>query len=76
MGSYGQNAKPNFDQNISLFQPSNLSTALILEQKSYVFLSGLGGLSDRRGGVESRSDLPDLKSSKVDFKVDFLTKVE
>ena len=31
---------------------------------------------DRRGGVESRSDLSDLKSSKVDFKVDFLTKVE
>ena len=31
---------------------------------------------DRRGGVESRADLPDLKSSKVDFKVDILTKVE
>ena len=26
--------------------------------------------------VESRSDLPNLRSSKVDFKVDFLTKVE
>ena len=37
---------------------------------------GLGEGVDRRGGVESRSDLPDLKSSKVDFKVDFLTKVE
>ena len=33
MGSYGQNAKPNFDQNISLFQPSNLSMALILGPK-------------------------------------------
>ena len=37
---------------------------------------GLGEGVDNRGGVESRSDLPDLKSSKVDFKVDFLTKVE
>ena len=36
---------------------------------------GLGKGVDHRGGVESRSDLPDLKSSKVDFKVDFLTKV-
>ena len=36
----------------------------------------LGGRVDRRGGAESRSDLPDLKSSKVDLKVDFLTKVE
>ena len=33
MGSYGQNEKPNFDQKISLFQPSNLSKALILEPK-------------------------------------------
>ena len=34
MGSYGQNRKPNFDQKkISLFQPSNLSNALILEPK-------------------------------------------
>ena len=33
MGSYGQNAKPNFDQKNSLFQPSNLSKVLILEPK-------------------------------------------
>ena len=33
MGSYGQNWKPNFDQKISLFQPSNLSKALILEPR-------------------------------------------
>ena len=37
---------------------------------------GLGLESDRRGGVESPSVLPTLKSSKVDFKVDFLTEVE
>ena len=33
MGSYGQNEKSNFDQKINLFQPSNLSKALILEPK-------------------------------------------
>ena len=32
------------------------------------FAYGLGEGPDRRGGVESRSDLPDLKSSKVDLK--------
>ena len=32
---------------------------------------GFGEGVDRRGGVESRSDLLDLKSRKVDFKVDF-----
>ena len=36
----------------------------------------LGEGVNPRGGVESRSDLPDLKSSKVDFNVGFLTKVE
>ena len=40
------------------------------------FVYCLGEGVDPRGGVESRSDLPDLKSSKVDFDVDFLTKVE
>ena len=33
MDSYGQKAKPNFDQKISLFQPSNIPMALILEPK-------------------------------------------
>ena len=42
MGSYGQNAKPNLEQKICLFQPSNLSTALILEQKDP--LASLGPL--------------------------------
>ena len=37
---------------------------------------GLGYGHDRQGGVESRSDLNDLKSSKVDLTDDFLKKIE
>ena len=62
MGSYGQNEKPNFDQKISLFQPSNLSKALILEPKGpqppYIWAS-LGSL--------------DLDQSKKKFGGDHLT---